>query len=126
MSQDVMGGPNPYYKVLAIREKVKKVLDKESLPVIVEGKRDVEVMEELGVEEIIPLNGRPLYKVAKDVSENFEEVLVLTDFDSEGMKLAKKINSFLGKFDVVPKNSLRGKIKEILVKKGVSQVEDIC
>lgn len=53
-------------------------------------------------------------------------MLVLTDFDSEGTKIARKLNSFLEKFGVVPKNSLRGEIKKILVNKGVSQIEDIC
>lgn len=108
-----------------IKNKLKKIFQDLDLPVIVEGKSDVEVMEEFGVEDIVSLNGRPLYKVAKETSESFDEVLVLTDFDTEGNKIAKKLNVFLERFDVVPKNSLRGKIKRIVVKDGVSQIENI-
>ncbi|MFP4117050.1 MAG: hypothetical protein ACLFQ8_02910 [Candidatus Aenigmatarchaeota archaeon] len=58
-----------------MKEEIRKIINKAGLPVIVEGKRDVEVMKELDVDEIIPLNGRPLYKVAKEVFEGSRKCL---------------------------------------------------
>ncbi|MFP4116109.1 MAG: toprim domain-containing protein [Candidatus Aenigmatarchaeota archaeon] len=106
-------------------ENLQKIFDKLDCPVIVEGKSDVAVMEDFQMDEIVSLNGRPLYRVASSVSRTADEALVLTDFDSEGEKIAKKLNVFLERFGVVPKNSIRGKIKEIVTKEGVSQIENI-
>ncbi len=110
---------------MGIEYKLKKVLDKVTCPVVVEGRSDVLVLSEYGVEDPIPLNGRPLYVVAREVSEISDCVVVLTDFDSEGEKIAKKLNTFLDKYDVVPKNSIRRNIKRIVTKKGISQIENI-
>ena len=106
-------------------KKLKEILDDVEYPIIVEGKRDVDAINEYGVEEVVSLKGRPLFKVALSVSKNADKALVLVDFDEEGEKIAKKLNTFLERFGVVPKNSIRGKIKHILTLEGISQIENI-
>ncbi len=119
-----MGGLNTVFTFDNMDE-LEEILRDVNLPIIVEGKSDVEVLEKHGAEDVIYLKGRPLYKVALMVSKSYKEALVLTDFDREGRKIAKKLNVFLERFGVVPKNSLRGKIKELVTKEGVSQIENI-
>ena len=106
-------------------KKLKEILDDVEYPIIVEGKRDVDAINEYGVDEVVSLKGRPLFKVALSVSKNADKALVLVDFDEEGEKIAKKLNTFLERFGVVPKNSIRGKIKHILTLEGISQIENI-
>lgn len=106
-------------------EDLEEIIKGLEIPVIVEGRSDVDAIEDICPEEVIPLNGRPLYKVALEISKSYDEVLVLTDFDAEGRKIAKKLNVFLERFGVVPKNSIRGRIKNIITKNGVSQIENI-
>lgn len=102
-----------------------KILDEVNVPVIVEGKSDKSALEDLSVEDVVPLNGKPLFKVASSLSKRVEKVLVLTDFDSEGNKIAGKLNSWLESFGVVPKNRLRGKIKGVATREGVSEIENL-
>ncbi len=111
--------------VVGIEDSLNKVLKDLECPVIVEGRSDAEVLKKYGVQNIVSLDGRPLYMVAKETAEYCRKALVLTDFDAEGEKIAGKLNVFLDKFNVVPKNSLRGKIKRIVTKEGISQIENI-
>ncbi len=116
-------GQIPFISVIFVEE-LGDFLDGIDFPVIVEGKSDEEALEDFDIKNIVQLRGRPLYKVALSL-KGHKEVLVLTDFDREGKKIAAKLNGFLEQFGVVPKNSLRRKIKNIITKKGVSQIENI-
>lgn len=121
-----MGGPNLIQQLQADKmNPLIQFLENIDCPVIVEGKSDMEALKRFEVENIYPLNGRPLFKVALRISEKHDNVLVLTDFDKEGRKLAKKLNSFLTSFGATPKNKLRGKIKRIITKKGISAIEEL-
>lgn len=135
MFQDVIGGPNSqqidvdgiYVSLRWVIEikPLQEIFNEIDYPVIVEGESDKSALEEYGLQDIIPLNGKPLFKVASSISKKAEKVLVLTDFDQEGEKLSKKLNSFLVSFGVVPKNKLRGKIKKIVTREGVSEIENL-
>lgn len=66
-------------------------------PVIVEGKKDVSALRALGLEgQIITLhNGKKLYEFCSDISERFERVILLLDWDKKGENLNKIISDNL-------------------------------
>lgn len=61
-----------------------------STPILVEGKRDREALRNLGFSgEIILLNqGHSIFFVVREISEKHERVIVLTDWDTKGNRLA--------------------------------------
>lgn len=65
-------------------------LEKEKT-VIVEGIKDKRVLEDIGFNKIITLNGRPLYKIVEEL--NCKEIILLVDLDKEGKKLYSKLKS---------------------------------
>ena len=71
------------------------------LPVIVEGKKDVSSLKELGVEHVFCLNKEPLYKVIEMMASHSKKVVLLTDFDKEGKKLYGVLSSGLSLHGVV-------------------------
>ncbi len=58
--------------------------------VIVEGRKDVQALKELGIHSI-PINGRPLHKVVSELKGG--EVVILTDFDRKGRALAARLRA---------------------------------
>ncbi len=78
--------------------------------VIVEGKKDVNLLRSVGVKNTIPLNGRPVHEVADqvaDVHTDHESVIILTDFDREGRRLASQLRTHLQRHRVQPNTRLR-------------------
>lgn len=55
--------------------------------VLVEGPKDRESLVKLGLENVITLKGKPLFKVVERVAAETDECLILTDLDEEGKKL---------------------------------------
>jgi len=64
-------------------------------PVIVEGKKDKEALEGLGVTNIVCLNNKPLYKIIEGVAANSKKAIILTDLDREGRSLYGKLRTHL-------------------------------
>ncbi|NWF76137.1 MAG: hypothetical protein HXY53_06135 [Nitrospirae bacterium] len=66
-------------------------------PVIVEGRKDASALRALGlVGQIITLhNGKKLYEFCSDISERFERVILLLDWDKKGENLNKIISDNL-------------------------------
>lgn len=68
--------------------------------VVVEGVRDREALRRWGVQgKILCLKLRPDSLVEKmgRLSEREEEIVILTDFDIEGRRLARRMSEFLGR-----------------------------
>ena len=64
--------------------------------IIVEGKRDSQALRELGVKgSIIMAARRPALDLAESVAKDFDEIIILTDWDREGDELALKIEGYL-------------------------------
>jgi 5S rRNA maturation endonuclease (ribonuclease M5) len=68
-----------------------------SVPIIVEGKRDVSALRKLGVDgEIITLHrGINLYEFCADISQRFQKVILLLDWDEKGTHLTDTVSSHL-------------------------------
>ena len=80
-----------FEKLLEVIEELK--IEAEEKPIIVEGKRDVESLEKLGVEgTFIIIAKTPIYLIADElIRKGVKEVILLTDFDRRGRMLAKAI-----------------------------------
>ncbi|MGM5488211.1 MAG: hypothetical protein ACQESG_04645 [Nanobdellota archaeon] len=76
--------------------------------IIVEGKKDVRSLCELGFENtIIPLSRRPLYKVVEDVARRGRRTHILTDFDKRGKQLYRYLYHHLTRHGVKIDNRFR-------------------
>ena len=99
-----------------IREQIAKIID-EGCIVIVEGIKDKKALSSLGIENIIAINRRALYKVVEHVSIIMDgikiktgervRVVILTDLDKTGKKIYGKLNSSLQDFGVRIDNKFR-------------------
>jgi 5S rRNA maturation endonuclease (ribonuclease M5) len=91
-----------------------KNLKAETRPIIVEGKKDKEALEALGVNApIITLTGNPMYNIVEDIAREHKECVTLVDLDREGKQLFGKLNSGLSRLGVRVDN----KFREFLLKK---------
>lgn len=90
--------------------------------VIVEGKKDREALQKFGIDNIIELSKKPLFKVVEDISNSNGECVILTDLDKKGKELYGKLNSDLQKRGV----KINNKFREFLFKNTkLRQVEGI-
>ncbi|WP_456472647.1 toprim domain-containing protein [Methanocaldococcus sp.] len=80
-----------FERLLEVIEELK--IEAEDKPIIVEGKKDVESLEKLGIEAtFIIIAKTPIYLIAdKLISLGIKEVILMTDFDKRGRKLAKAV-----------------------------------
>lgn len=106
-------------------KELRDILREIEVPVIVEGKKDEEALSRAGVRKIIRIDGMGLYEFALGVSQRHEEVIVLTDFDREGSKIAGKLNLLLGSLGCRVDRKKRALVKREAVRRGVSQIESL-
>lgn len=76
--------------------------------VIVEGKKDKQALEQLGITNIITLSKKPIFQIIEEISRKSKGVVILTDLDKEGKKLFGKLNSGLQYHGVKVDNKFRG------------------
>ena len=65
-------------------------LKSEVSPIIVEGKKDKMALERLGVNNVHPLSGKPLFHFVESFG-NSSRVILLLDYDKAGRKLQKQL-----------------------------------
>ncbi len=93
--------------------------------IVVEGKKDRYALNELGISDQISLaSSPPLLNFAEGISRKTDQVIILTDWDSQGEKMAKKISAYLRASGSKPNNLIRKKIKK-LVRKEIKDVEGL-
>ncbi len=95
------------------------------IPVIVEGKRDAAALRKLGlVGEILTVhNGQGIYEFCEEISENFQKVILLLDWDDKGESLNKALCRLLnGQWEEF---SAFREIIKILCQKDIKDVEGI-
>ncbi|SNZ02493.1 5S rRNA maturation endonuclease (Ribonuclease M5), contains TOPRIM domain [Persephonella hydrogeniphila] len=101
-------------------QKLKESSQKEGVYTLVEGKRDLNKLKELGVKNIYPIKGKRFYDILEDL-ENAHLVIILTDLDKQGEKMYKKLSFILEREGVPVEGRFREKLKEI----GIKHIEDI-
>lgn len=75
--------------------------------IIVEGKKDRNALNRMGIKNIIELNKKPLFQIVEEISSSNEECIILTDLDKKGKELYGKLNSDLQKRGIRINNKLR-------------------
>ena len=113
-----------------IVERIERTLEKireiasEGIPILVEGKKDEEVLRILGVEgRIIKVSQQSLNTLI-DRLYGCRRVLILTDFDEKGEKIAKTLSSLLEIEGTIPLYEMRNELKHALAGQ-VSCIEGI-
>jgi 5S rRNA maturation endonuclease (ribonuclease M5) len=103
-------------------------LDKASItnPIIVEGIRDKEALQELGVNgQIIVLNdGTSILNTCERLSEKWHMAIILTDWDRKGGQLARMLMDALESCDMKHDTKFRAKLSR-LAKKEIKDVESL-
>ncbi len=62
-----------------------------TIPIIVEGRKDAESLRRVGVTGLIhSINGRSISELVEEL-KIYREVIILTDYDSEGSKIKNKL-----------------------------------
>jgi 5S rRNA maturation endonuclease (ribonuclease M5) len=89
-------------------------------PVIVEGRNDVEALRILGLKgKVYSLNhGIPLFNFCEEISREHNEVIILTDWDSKGGKLARSLREGFKANAVEYNDRLRARLVRICKKEG--------
>jgi 5S rRNA maturation endonuclease (ribonuclease M5) len=68
--------------------------------IIVEGYKDRAALQKLGLENVVSLRGKPMYKVVELVAKLCDECVILTDLDREGKKIYSVLKAELQKHGV--------------------------
>ncbi|HMK46843.1 MAG TPA: toprim domain-containing protein [Methanocella sp.] len=93
--------------------------------VLVEGRRDREALELLGVRgEIVTTSHRQLLSLAEELARAGAEVIILSDWDDRGDEVARQVQIYLEADGIKPDLRIRDSIKG-LVRKEIKDVESL-
>ena len=102
-----------------------KQMSDEGAVIIVEGPRDRRALQELGITGAIRLGTqKSLLVFCEEVARTYDKVIVLTDWDGKGDKLAALMETYFKAADVEVNMDIRNKIKN-LVKKRIKDIESL-
>ena len=87
----------------ALLEEIEKLKTSNTL-IIVEGKKDISALRNLGLKNVVEINGN-IYEFAESIKE--DEVVILTDLDPEGKKLYSKLMHYFSQKGIKINNKLR-------------------
>lgn len=111
-------------------ERLREVLEalaeiNKSIPVIVEGKNDVNALRKLGLSgQVITLHrGATIYDFCEEIAEKFPRVVLLTDWDEKGEILYSSLSDYL-RGHIEDFSAVRGMLK-MLCQKDVRDIEGI-
>ncbi len=96
--------------------------------ILVEGPRDVESLKSLGCVaqiDVLSHSGVNDFDLADEIAARFNNVLILTDFDDEGLNLNKRFKSILEHKGVCVESGLRQRIGRLMAAIGAYAVESL-
>nr|MDO8080835.1 hypothetical protein [Candidatus Freyarchaeota archaeon] len=92
------------------------IFSESGIPIVVEGYKDERSLRKLGVSgPILRLSGKNLLKVAEELAQ-FENFLILTDFDRKGQELTLRLFRYLGHNKVDLTRSFRRRFRNLISK----------
>jgi 5S rRNA maturation endonuclease (ribonuclease M5) len=99
----------------------------DTMPVIVEGKKDEKALRELGVKgEIVRLNkGDSIFSTCERLSKDHKKVILMTDWDRKGGHLGKLLKDGLEANGVRYDEDIRARLA-VLTKKDIKDVESLA
>ena len=90
-------------------------LNNNKILIIVEGMNDKKALNVLGLENVKPISGLPLdVFVEKIKSSNPDSVVILSDFDKEGVKIEVQLTKLFQKEGIKVNYPMRNRIKNLL------------
>jgi 5S rRNA maturation endonuclease (ribonuclease M5) len=93
--------------------------------VLVEGRRDREALEKLGLAgDIVLTSHRSLLNLAEGLARDKKDIIVLTDWDERGEEVARQLSLYLEADGVKPDNGIRGSLRGLL-KREITEVENL-
>lgn len=94
--------------------------------IIVEGIRDKEALEALGItKEIVMCSSKPDTEFVDYLSSRHKKVTILTDYDRAGKEFNKKLSTRLEHAGIKVENQYRGRIGRILGLRGMRDIESV-
>ena len=113
-------------------EKIEKTINElialnKETPVIVEGESDLRVLRELGLTgTIIKINiGQTIFNLCEEISQQYHEVIILTDWDRKGGHINKLLQEGLKANDVKFNTDVRARLAAFC-KKETKDVEGLA
>jgi len=100
--------------------RIKRVVDENYLdiPVVVEGKKDKAALFKLGFRKIIDISGKTLQEVSEKIkSDNFDSVIILTDFDKEGEEKESRLKKLFNHLSITVDSFARRRFKSLNIHK---------
>ncbi len=93
--------------------------------IVVEGRRDVESLQSLGIKGDIRLSSQhPLLDFTEQLSGSGKNIVILTDWDKKGGMMARRIIDYLRHYGISPNTDFRSKIG-VLVRKSIKDIESL-
>ena len=92
-----------------------------SKAIIVEGPNDKKALEHFGIRNIFVLSRQPMFAVMEDVASQFDDAIILTDYDKKGRIYYGKLSRGLQSLGVRIDNVFR----EFLYHKKLSHIEGL-
>lgn len=115
------------YNLEALEEVIAALLEASASGalVIVEGIRDRDALRKLGLSgPVMMASRRPCLDLAEDAARNFQEIVVLTDWDEKGDEMARNIEHHLLCTGAHVDLEIRSKLSK-LVRKEIKDVESL-
>jgi 5S rRNA maturation endonuclease (ribonuclease M5) len=101
--------------------KLKKVSENPDTVILVEGRKDKEKLNKLGIKNVKELKGRRYYDVLEDIADHFQNVILLFDLDKHGERISKKFKYMLEKEGIKTNSEFREYLKNL----NVEEIEDL-
>jgi 5S rRNA maturation endonuclease (ribonuclease M5) len=93
--------------------------------ILVEGRRDIDSLNALGIRgRIVMTSQKQLFNLAENVSNESNDIIILSDWDERGDEVARITGVFLQANDVRPDGELRKKLSS-LSRKEIKDVESL-
>ena len=112
------------YELMEVLKKISPLVDL----VLVEGPRDVQALKRLGYSGAIEVSnqvGVSDYDLLEIIAKRYNNVLVLTDFDREGLSLNLHYSRILEREGVKVERGFRRAIGRLTAAIGVYEIEDL-
>ncbi|ADP77264.1 TOPRIM domain protein [Methanothermus fervidus DSM 2088] len=112
-----------------LKEELKelKFYAEKGVPILIEGKKDEEALQRLGINgNFIKISGSPLklIEIAYLVAETASEAIILTDFDEKGEELANKLRKNIESLGCRVNTKIRYKLKA-MTKRYIKDIENL-
>jgi len=119
--------PKGTYDIEALEELISALLEasQRGAAIIVEGRRDKMALQSLGASgPVIMASSKSILDMAEDAASQYQEIVVLTDWDEKGEEMALLIEQHLRCTQSLANMEIRSQLKR-LVKKEIKDVESL-